>query len=373
LTVSDTYDIAVVGGGLLGCTAALHLAFGGMRVVVLEAKGLCRQASGVNAGTLSIQVKEAELIPYAMRSSELWEAAPEWLGVDVGFRRLGGLTLAFTDTEAEMLKERMADRQAAGAPIEFVGINRAREIEPALSDRPVLASYCPLDGYSDSTLAGKAYRGALLRNGVELRENTPVTGVERDGADFAIKTKSGVVKARRIVLAGGLWLCDIMAWFGFRLNAECRINQVSVTARMGPTLRTIVGIANGFLSLKQVANGTVLIGGGWQGIGDLEQGGVEVVPGNFTANIRLAKYVVPAMADARVVRTWLGVEGHSENYLPLVGPLPGVEGAYVLGLVRGGYTIGPIVGKLLADAILGREPELPLFDPAKALRPMVQA
>ena len=50
MTVSDTYDIAVVGGGLLGCTAALHLAFGGMRVVVLEAKALCRQASGVNAG-----------------------------------------------------------------------------------------------------------------------------------------------------------------------------------------------------------------------------------------------------------------------------------------------------------------------------------
>ena len=370
--MSDTYDIAVVGGGISGCTTALYLARGGMRVVLLEAKGVCRQASGVNAGTLSIQVKEAALIPYAMRSSELWEASPEWLGVDVGFRRLGGLTLAFTDDEAEMLKERMTERQAAGAPIEFVGLNRAREIEPALSHHPVLASYCPLDGYSDSTRAGKAYRGALLKNGVDLRENTPVTGVERDGAGFAVETGGGVVKARRIVLAGGLWLADILAWFGFRLPAECRINQVSVTARMGPTLRTIVGVANGFLSLKQVANGTVLIGGGWQGIGDLEQGGVEIVPGNLTANIRLAQHAVPAMAGARVVRTWLGVEGHSENYVPLVGPLPGVEGAYVLGLVRGGYTIGPIVGKLLADAILGRQPELPLFDPAKALRPMIQ-
>lgn len=370
--MSDPYDIAVVGGGISGSTAALYLARGGMRTVVLEAKGLCRQASGVNAGTLSIQVKEAELIPYAMRASELWEAAPQWLGADVGFRRLGGLTLAFTDAEAEMLKDRMADRQAAGAPIEFVGLNRAREIEPSLSDRPVLASYCPLDGYSDTTRAGKAYRGALLRSGVDLRENTPVTGIEREGADFAMLIANGVVKARRVVLAGGLWLCGIMAWFGFRLSAECRINQVSATARMGPTLRTIIGIANGFLSIKQVANGTVLIGGGWQGIGDLERGGVEVIPGNLTANIRLARYAVPAMAEARVVRTWLGIEGHSENYVPLVGPLPGVEGAYVLGLVRGGYTIGPLVGKLLAEAILGCEPELPLFDPAKALHPLAR-
>ena len=370
--MSGVYDVAVVGGGISGSTAALYLARGGMRVVVLEAKGLCRQASGVNAGTLSIQVKEAALIPYAMRSSELWEAAPQWLGVDVGFHRLGGLTLAFTDAEAELLSERMAERRAAGAPIEMVGPNRAREIEPALSDRPILASYCPLDGYSDSTRAGKAYRAALLRNGVELSENTPVTGVERDGVGFAVKTGASVVKAKRIILAGGLWLCGILAWFGFRLTAECRINQVSVTARMGPTLRTIVGIANGFLSLKQVANGTVLIGGGWQGIGDLERGGVEVVPDNLAANIRLARYAVPAMADARVIRTWLGVEGHSENYVPLVGPLPGVEGAYVLGMVRGGYTIGPFVGKLLADAILGRQPEMPLFDPAKALRPVAQ-
>src|SRR5215471_6681940 len=120
---NSRFDTVVVGGGIMGCTVAYRLAAAGQKVALVEKGGLCMQASGVNAGTLSIQIKRAALIPYAMRGWELWRTTADWLGAEVGFAQRGGLTLAFTADEAEMLEQRMALRRDAGAPIEMVGAN----------------------------------------------------------------------------------------------------------------------------------------------------------------------------------------------------------------------------------------------------------
>lgn len=356
------FDAVVVGGGISGCTTALHLARGGMRVAVLEAGSLCRGASNANAGTLSMQIKQAALVPYSMRSWELWKTAPEWLGHDVGFTVPGGLSLAFDDDEAEMLETRMIERRDAGAPIEFIGLERAQQIEPGLSGHARLITYCHIDAYSDTLVIGHAYRAALAADGVAIHEASPVVGISRDGDGFAIAIGGSIVGARRVVLAGGAWLGRMLAWFGHDVHVECGVDMVSVTESMPPVMRTIIGAASGLLSIKQKANGTVVIGGGWKGIGDIDVGGVEVIPGNLIGNLRLAHYTIPGLSKARVIRTWLGTDANMPDFMPIVGPLPGAEGAFVIGCIRGGYTIGPYMGWLLAERILGREPEMPLFD-----------
>lgn len=356
------FDAVVVGGGISGCTTALHLARGGMRVAVLEAGSLCRAASNANAGTLSMQIKRAALVPYSLRSWELWKTARQWLGRDVGFTHQGGLTLAFDDDEAQMLETRMGARRDAGAPIELIGIERAREIEPSLSGYARLVAYCPMDAFSNTLVIGYAYRAALAAEGVAIREASPVSGIERDGDGFAVATSGGVVRTRRVVLAGGVWLGRMLAWFGHDIDVECGVDMVSVTESMRPILRTVISVASGLLSLKQKANGTVLIGGGWKGIGNIDRGGVEIIPANLIGNLRLAHYTIPWLAEARVVRTWLGLDANTPDFMPLVGPVPGAKGAFVIGCIRGGYTIGPYMGWLLAERILGREPEMPLFD-----------
>ena len=356
------FDAVVVGGGISGCTPALHLARGGMRVAVLEAGSLCRAASNANAGTLSMQIKRAALVPYSLRSWELWKTARQWLGRDVGFTHQGGLPLAFDDDEAQMLETRMGARRDAGVPIELIGIERAREIEPSLSGYARLVAYCPMDAFSNTLVIGYAYRAALAAEGVAIREASPVSGIERGGDGFAVATSGGVVRTRRVVLAGGVWLGRMLAWFGHDVDVECGGDMVSVTESMRPILRTVISVASGLLSLKQKANGTVLIGGGWKGIGNIDRGGIEIIPANLIGNLRLAHYTIPWLAEARVVRTWLGLDANTPDFMPLVGPVPGAEGAFVIGCIRGGYTIGPYMGWLLAERILGREPEMPLFD-----------
>jgi glycine/D-amino acid oxidase-like deaminating enzyme len=184
------FDTLVVGGGVMGATTALHLARAGMRVALIERNGLGTGASGVNAGTLSLQIKRAALVPYAIKGIERWRTTQERLGIDMHYRRSGGLTLAFTPGEAEVLTARMNERKAAGVPLEFVTPARARELEPGLSAHPVLASYCADDGYASSTLTGQAYRTALLQAGVAVHEGSPVTRIDRNQG-FRVATPKG--------------------------------------------------------------------------------------------------------------------------------------------------------------------------------------
>ena len=355
------YDIAVIGGGIMGCATALRMAEGGMRATVLDQGDLGQGASGVNAGTLSLQIKRVKLMPYALKGHHEWKA----MGDAVGFRKTGCYTLAFTERESELLHERQTLKAEAGAPIEFVSNNHIRNAEPNLTQKVISASYCPEDGYANSSLTGQYYRGRLRDQGIPYRERCPVTAIAQDGTGFALDTPQGEITASRILLATGAWLKPTAAMLDVDLPVNARINTVSVTERLKPLTSTVIGHATGLLTMKQKTNGTVLIGGGWQGRGTPQEGRGQVTAGSLQPNLALAQFALPALENARIIRSWTGFEANVPDFYPLVGALPGVEGAFVLGCVRGGYTIGPYISKLMGDFILDREPELPLFDPGR--------
>lgn len=199
-----------------------------------------------------------------------------------------------------------------------------------------------------------------------VRERTPVDAIARDGDGFSVATANDTpLTTKRLLLAGGFGLEPLMGMLGVHIPVRVRVNTVSVTERMPALVGGVIGHATGLLTLKQKANGTVLIGGGWQGKRDPETGIGRVDPATLLPNLRLAQFAVPPLADARIVRSWTGFEANVADFYPLAGPLPGVTDAFVLGCVRGGYTIGPYIGSLMGDLILGREPERPLFDPIR--------
>jgi len=355
-----TYDIAIVGGGIMGCSTALRLAEDGMRPVVLDQGDLAQGASGVNAGTLSLQIKRVKLMPYALKGHHLWAK----MGDAVGFVKTGGYTLAFNAREAELLQERQTLKAQAGAPIEFVSNNHLRAAEPALTQSVVAASYCAEDGYANASLTGQYYRGRLKDAGIEYHEQCAVSAISKGGV-FELLSPHGTIRAKRLLLAAGAWLKPLAALLDVDLPVTARINTVSVTERIPALINTVIGHATGLLTMKQKANGTVLIGGGWQGRGTPQDGRGEVDTATVRSNLALAQYAVPALGAARVLRSWTGFEANVPDFYPLAGALPGVSDAFVLGCVRGGYTIGPYIGQLMGDLILGRAPEMPLFDPGR--------
>jgi sarcosine oxidase subunit beta len=368
--MSTPYDLCVVGGGIHGCTVALFAARGGMKVALVERGSLCREASGVNAGTLTMQMTRVALIPYALRAHEMWATAPQWLGHDVGVVVCDGLSLAFTPQEADLLTYRAGKRREAGAPIELIGAKAAQEVEPGLGPGVLLAGHCRVDGFANAYLTGLAFRKALIEAGVDVLENTPASGAQGESDGFRVITNGNRIVAKRLVIAGGVWIEPMMAWLGVQLPIKVLINQLAVTERQRPVMRTVVGIASGLLSLKQYPHGTTVIGGGWQARGDRQRGGYELLPERLTGNIRLACHAIPALKEARLARAWAGLEAETRDALPAVGPIPGIPDAYVCGSVHSGYTSGPYLARLLADRILGREPALPLFPIDRLLEPL---
>ncbi|MBR7956724.1 FAD-binding oxidoreductase [Burkholderia cenocepacia] len=367
--LSGHYDAAVVGGGVMGCTTALFLARAGMRVVLLERDALCRAASGVNAGTLTLHMTRAALVPYALRAWDMWMHADTWLGGGVLATAAAGLSLAFTDAECALLRKRADARRQYGAAIDLISAADACGIEPGLNPAVREAAFCATDGFATAYLTGRAYHAALREAGVEILEQTPVTHIDRANGRYRLHGPDSAVSvdATRLVMAGGVWLEPLLALLDVHIPVKTLVNQLIVTERMPPVMRSVLSIANGLLSLKQFANGTVLIGGGWQGIGDRRRGAVEALPQNLIGNLRLAQHVIPALEHARVARIWLGLEAETADAMPMIGALPGHDDAWVIGCVHSGYTSGPYMGRLLADAMLGRTLEMPLFDPARLI------
>ncbi len=360
-----TADVLVVGAGVMGAATALFLARRGASVTLTDRGGLCAAASGVNAGTLTLHMTRAALIPHAMRGNALWTGQTpdgrDWIGHPVGARATPGLCLAYTEAEAELLERRAAVRREAVAPIELIGDARARAIEPGLGPAVRLAAWCPVDGHVTAYRTASAVRAALAEAGVRLLEWTAISGIERRHGRFVARGPEEALEGRQLVLAGGVWLEEMLAWFGLAVPIKVLVNQLAVTDRRPPAMRCVVTIASGLLSLKQFANGGVVIGGGWQGRGDRVRGGVEIVPERLIGNLRLAAWTIPALRDASVLRTWLGLEAETADAMPILGPVPGVPGAFAIGSVHSGYTSGPAMAEVMTALVLGEAPPLPHF------------
>jgi len=369
---TTAFDVAVVGGGVMGCTTALFLARAGMRVVVVERDALCRGASGVNAGTLTLHMTRAALVPYAIRAWDMWMNTGTWLGQSVLATAAPGLSLAFTEHEKTLLQQRAAARREYGAQIDLLDRHAALAVEPGLNPAVLQAAYCATDGFASAYLTGRAYHAALREAGVQVFEQMPATRIDHIAGMYRVSGPDDAIRidATRLVMAGGVWLEPLLAMLDIDIPVKTLVNQLIVTERMPPIMQSVLSIANGLLSMKQFANGSVLIGGGWQGVGDRVRGGVETLPDNLIGNLRLAQHVIPALAKARVARIWLGLESETADAMPMIGALPGLPDAWVIGCVHSGYTSGPYMGKLLAQAMLGEEPELPLFDPARLVVPV---
>ncbi|MFU2319368.1 NAD(P)/FAD-dependent oxidoreductase [Rahnella sp. PCH160] len=366
---SSHFDVCIVGGGVMGCSTALFLAKAGMRVAVLERNALCRGASGVNAGTLTLHMTRAALVPYAMKAWEMWMRPETWLGQGVLATPVPGLSLAFTDAEVAMLEERAAARREFGADISVISPQAAIKVDPNINGSIKAAAFCEIDGFASAYLTGRAFHSALRDAGVTIIEQFSVGHIEQQKVGYRVSTedRSQSINASRLVLAGGVWLEPMLAMMDITIPVKTLINQLIVTERMPPVMRSVLSIANGLLSMKQFANGTVVIGGGWQGIGSRELGGRETIPENLIGNLRLGQHAVPALAAARVSRIWLGLESETADAMPMIGSIAQHPELYVIGCVHSGYTSGPYMGKLLAQQILGQQPEMPLFDPSRLL------
>jgi sarcosine oxidase subunit beta len=359
----DNFDVAIIGGGINGSSTALNLAKNGLKVCVVDKGSICRGASGVNAGTLTMHMTRAKLIPYAKKGWELWMNTEKWLSTEIDVKKKKGLCLAFTNEEEKLLSERSKIRKEYGADIKIISKKEALKIDPSINSKIKCAAYCEMDGHVSANQTGYVFSKALRANNVDIIENFEVSEVSsRNNIYEIISNKGEKINANKIVVAAGVHLGKILKLLNININIKCFPQQLIVTERMPELMRTVVTVANGKLSLKQFESGTVLIGGGWPGIGNIENDYTETKPENLIGNMRLACHAIPNLKNSRVSRVWLGLEAETDDAMPVIGELPNLKNAYVIGSIHSGYTSGPYLGLLLSEKILGKETDLSLFD-----------
>lgn len=363
---SRSYDVAIIGGGIFGLFCALALADAGKSVVVVDRGSAWSEASAVNAGSLGVQNKLPTLVPYTLWSWEIWERLSDRLGTDIGLRREGGYKVAMTEAEAERLDAVSMQQKALGLEVTRLTPADLRRKAPWISSNCVAATFSPQDGYASPTLVGPALRGAVERAGVEIRNDTVIEEI-RGGKQLCLVTHRGEIYASKIAITSGAWSGQIAAMVGVRLPISLDVNMVSVTESARPIISNIVTHARGILTLKQVANGSCLIGGGWQGLGTLENSRKEVNYDQLVHNLRLALRVIPELEKLNVVRSWAGYEGVTPDSLPYLGQLPGHRDIYCAACARGGFTLGPLMGQLLGELIATGETSRPIdiFNPGR--------
>lgn len=362
-------DVLVIGGGVLGLSTALYLAREGVDVLVADRSEPGLAASTANAGSLHVQLlsydfgEKAEAagtarpamatLPLGPRSIQLWKEIARDAGESCGIRTEGGLMLAETAEELAWLRGKSAAERSAGVESHLLGANELRDLAPYLAPRFLGATFCPAEGQIDPLRATAALLGLVRNAGARIAGGVEVTGIARDGPGFAVATEAGTIHAGRIVVAAGPWSGRVAALAGVHLPVGGLVQQVIATEATAPLVPHLVAHAGRHLSFKQGLQGHLLIGGGWPGIHDMVIGTTHTRRDSIEGNLWVAGHVVPAVAGLAVLRTWTGLNVQVDR-APILGEAPGCPGLYAA-VTSSGFTLGPVAGRMTADAVLGRE------------------
>jgi sarcosine oxidase subunit beta len=358
-------DVAIIGGGIVGCAAAYYLALRGRKVVLLEKSVIGGEASGRNGGGVRGQCRDRRERPLAMASIRLWAGLEAELGFDVEYLRGGNIRLATTEERMALLGREAEEELADGLGVEMWDRDTLRRRAPYLSEVFIGAKYCATDGAANPILASRAFGWAARRRGVTLLARTEAIGVDSQGGQVISVTgrdRGGQlsVEAPCVIHAAGPWTPELSRTLGIQVPIEPARSVLAVTQRMPQLFHEFVSSHDVGAYCRQAREGHVHIGGvGTPGITFDQRMPVEIVARLARAGAR----VVPALRGANILRSWAGTLENTPDKVPIIGPVDTVRG-YILaaGFSGHGFCLGPIAGKLLSELIVDGEPSLPLYE-----------
>lgn len=357
----------MIGGGVIGVAIARSLAMsGGGQVALFErAERPGTEASGAAAGVLAIassraprgvlfDLKRASAAHFAGLAEEL---AAE-TGIDIEYSTTGLLDLAFSSREAEQLDRLLARRREQGFAVERLDGDAVRGRHPAINPAIRCAGWFADDHAVNSGRLVEALAASAARHGVAMRCAAPVTRIAIAGGRVTSLEAGGEqVSPGHVVLAGGAWSADIGALLGVKIPVRPDRGEMAAVRPAVPLSAPEMTLSwrEGYLVPRR--DGEILIGS------TSRRGASERVVTVASAAVLLGRAVrmVPALADATLVRTWAGLRPMCGLRRPIIGPLRGFSNVTLAcGHHRSGILLAPITAQLVSELLLQRATSIDL-------------
>ncbi len=372
MAASD-YDVAVVGGGLVGVATAWGLAREGCRVVVLDEGDRAVRASRGNFALVWVQSKGLGLPEYAgwtIRSSNAWggfaQTLKEETGLDVSFQRPGGFHLALSEKELEaratILKRLHNQPGIVDYKTEIMERSQVAKMLPDIGPEVVGGSFCPLDGHVNSLRLFRTLHTAIKARGVTYLPSHRVETITKDGGEFRLGTIQGEIRAGKVALAAGNANMRLAPMVGLEAPMKPERGQIVVTERLRPFLNHPV------VTLRQTDEGTVMIG-------DSKEESVD--PAGLTLGVSAteaerAVRQFPLLANVNVVRTWSAIRVMTQDGFPIYDESETHPGAFTV-CCHSGVTLAANHALAVAPMIARGALDTSLVAPFSARRFHVQA
>jgi glycine oxidase len=357
-SMAEHPDVVIIGGGVIGLTAAYFLARDGVCVAVVDKGDFGQESSWAGAGILPpgdpahartpVDLLRAHsAVLYPALSAELRERT----GIDNGYIRCGGLE--FVDAIEEDIEQ---EWRGEGIACDALEGEELRRLEPLLADDLTQAYHLPDMAQVRNPRHLKALLAGCESYGVRLRPGCPVHGFETEGQRItAVKTLADEFSADRFLLAAGAWTDPLLEQVGWRPGIVPVRGQIVLLNTGVATVSKI--LLDGKRYLVPRRDGRILIGSTEEHAGFDKR----TTAGAVAELLAFAVRLVPALASAHLERAWAGLRPGSPDGLPFLGAVPGWDNLFVAaGHFRAGLQLSPATGLVVKELLLGKKTTVPL-------------
>ena len=350
-----SFDVAVIGGGMIGPAVSLGLLERGLKVCILdEGDDVLRVARG-NFGLVWFQGKGFGMpryVEWTRRSATLYPefaaALKEHTGVDVGHANPGGLELLLGDEEMAHRRHYLGQiyQQAGGNAyeVEFLDRKQVEDMMPGvtLGDEVTGASYSPLDGHVNPLFLLRAMHTRFQQMGGRYLPHHRVSGVRRSGSAYELQTAGGVVRAPKVVIAAGHGLRALGPPLGLDVPIRPQRGHILVTERTRPLLPMPMS------AFRQTHEGSIMLGV------SAEEAGYDdtIDTATVTRIAERAGRIVPALRQLNIVRSWAALRVLTPDKCPVYEESQSHPGIYAIAS-HSGVTLAGAHALDLAPVILG--------------------
>jgi sarcosine oxidase subunit beta len=352
--LTNTADVVIIGGGIVGASTAFHLAEQGQKNVVLCERDLLAQAStGLCVGGIRQQFSHPANILLSQEVVRLFERFEEEFGVDIQFRQAGYIFLAQHSDTWEDVKTSVQIQHKYGVPVELLPPEEIKSRWAYLEVNDLEGgTFCLEDGYADPYLVAMAFANAARRLGVHIREQTHVSAISVEhGRIRGVSTTQGPISAPIIVNTAGAWGGEVARMAGLKIPVKPYRRQVFATKAFDLIPRPVPMVIDlDSLFYFRGEDPCIILG-----MSDHEETpsfNTHVDRAFLERVIEAAVYRAPVLEKAEILRGWGGLYAITPDENPIIGAIPEIEGFLcAVGFSGHGFQHGPAVGRILAELI----------------------